>query len=111
MVERISEIGLNYEEFLLLLAMCLSNSNADGLSPIGRKKLYKMSIHYSKTIQTMLTNQFGPIGGAKKFATLMNLLNYAISIKYNFSAMLAYMEVFYTQCAMNGAFPAIMQSK
>jgi hypothetical protein len=111
LVERISEIGLNYEEFLLLLALLLANSNADGLSPVGRKKLYKVSIHYSKTLQTMLTNKLGPIGGAKKFATLMNLLNYAISIKYNFSAMLAYMEVFYTKCAINDAFPAIMQSK
>jgi hypothetical protein len=106
-----SEIGLVYEEFLLLLAILLSNSNADGLSLIGRKKLYNESIHYSKTLQNMLQCKFGSIGGTQKFAQLISVLNYAISIKYNFSAMLAYMEVFYTKCSANYAFPEIMHSK
>jgi hypothetical protein len=101
---------VNYEEFLLLLTIYLSNSNADGLSPIGRKQLYNESIHYSKTLQNMLQCKFGPIGGAQKFASLMDVLNLAIGLKYQYYSLITYMEVFYTKCALNSAYPKIMHS-
>jgi hypothetical protein len=100
LIEKISDSGLVYDEFLLLLAILLSNSNADGLSQIGRKKLYNESIHCSKTLQTMLECKFGPIGGAQKFVTVMEVLNCAIVIKFKFLSMFAYMEVFYTKKAI-----------
>jgi hypothetical protein len=110
-IERLSKTDVNYEEFLLLLAILLSNSNADGLSQIGRRKLYNESIHYTKTLQTMLQCKFGQIGGAQKFVSLMNLLNSAISLKFKFLSMFAYMEVFYTKQALTYAYPKIMQSE
>jgi hypothetical protein len=39
LIEKMSDSGLVYDEFFLLLAILLSNSNADGISQIGRKKL------------------------------------------------------------------------
>jgi hypothetical protein len=110
LVEKMSEIDLKYEEFLLLLAIILSNSNADGLSPSGRKQLYQESIHYYKTLQTMLQCKFGPVGGAQKFVSLIGLLNCAIGLKYKFLSMFAYMEVFYTKCAPISVYPKIMHT-
>jgi hypothetical protein len=105
-----SEIGINYEEFLLLLAIHLSNSNADGLSPIGRQQLYNVSIQYSKTLLQLLHSKFGQIGGAKKFASLLDVLNLAISLKYKHHSMFSYIEVFYAKQAQNSAYPKIMHS-
>jgi hypothetical protein len=110
LVEKMSETDMNYEEFLLLLTILLSNSNADGLSPISRKKLYNESIHYSKALQTMLQCKFGPIGGMQKFVSLMDVLNLAIGLKFKFLSMFVYMEVFYTKCAQNSVYPKIMHS-
>jgi hypothetical protein len=71
---------------------------ADGLSPAGREFLYKASIDHSKALHKLLQFKFGFFGGSQKFAALMNVLNYAIGLKYNFEQMLAYIEVFYTKC-------------
>jgi hypothetical protein len=111
LVDKISKTDVNYEEFLLLLAILLSNSNADGLSQIARKKLYNHSIHYARILQTMLQNKFGPIGGAQKFASLMDVLNYAIAMKFKFLSMFAYIEVFYTKKVMAHECPKIMQAE
>jgi hypothetical protein len=105
-----SEIDVNNDEFLLLLALLLANPNADGLSKFGRKKLYQESIHFSKALQKLLHCKFGFIGGSEKFASLMNLLGSAIGMKFKFHSMFAYMEVFYTKRELNYAFPQIMQA-
>jgi hypothetical protein len=105
-----SDSDLIYDEFLLLLAIFFSNSNADGLSPLGRKRLYNESIRYTKALHTLLQSKFGSIGGAQKFASLMSLLNYAIGLKYKFLSMITYMEVFYEKRSTNYAYPKILQS-
>jgi hypothetical protein len=106
-----SEIGVNYDEFLLLLAILLSNSNADGLSKSGRKQLYNHSIRYSKALHNLCQFNLGFIGGSQKFASLIGLLNEAISLRYKYLSMFAYMEVFYAKNVLNYAYPAIMHSK
>jgi hypothetical protein len=106
-----SKHGLLYEEFLLLMAILLSNSNADGLSQLGRQQLYKESCRYSKALQQLCQHEFGPNGGAQKFASLLELLGYAIGHKYKFLSMFAYIEVFYTKFAITATWPQIMQSK
>jgi hypothetical protein len=106
-----SEVDMNYDEFLLLLAILLSNSNADGLSPIGRKKLYNQSIHYSKALQKLLQYKFGSMGHVQKSASIIGLINLAIRLKYKFLFLYSYMEVFYAKKAVNYAFPKIMQSE
>jgi hypothetical protein len=105
------EIGLNYDEFLLLLAILLSTSNADDLSPIGRQHLYNQSIHYSKTLHHLLQINLGLFGGSQKFASLIGLLNEAFSLRYKYLSMFAYIEVFYAKNALNHAYPVIMHSK
>jgi hypothetical protein len=40
----------------------------------------------------------------------MNVLNYAIRIKYNFDQMLAYIEVFYAKCDAVNACPKVMHT-
>jgi hypothetical protein len=106
-----SEVDVNYDEYLLLLAILLSNSNAEGLSPIGRKKLYNHSIHYARILQKMLQCKFGPIGGAHKFASLIDLMNFVFSRKYKLFEMLTYLEVFYERRSVDHAYPMIMHSQ
>jgi hypothetical protein len=106
-----SEVDLNYDEYLLLLAILLSNSNADGLSQIGRKKLYNHSIHYARILQKMLQCKFGPIGGAQKFASLVDLMNFAFRRNYKLLEMFTYLEVFYERRSVDHAYPMIMHSK
>jgi hypothetical protein len=106
-----SEIGVNYDEFLLLLAILLSNSNADGISKFGRKQLYNYSVCHSKTLHDLLQFNLGLFGGAQKFASLIGLLNEAISLGYKYLSMFTYIEVFYEKQAPYYACPAIMHSK
>jgi hypothetical protein len=105
------EIGLNYDEFLLLLAILLSTSNADDLSTIGRQHLYNHSIHYSKALHHLLQINLGLFGGSQKFVSLIGLLNEAISLRYKYLSMFTYIEVFYEKQAPYYAYPVIMHSK
>jgi hypothetical protein len=105
------EIGVNYEEFLLLLAILLSNSNADGLSKSGRKQLYNHSVRYSNTLHQLCQFNLGFIGGSQKFASLIGLLDEAFRLRYKYLSMFAYIEVFYAKNALNNAYPTIMHSK
>jgi hypothetical protein len=106
-----AEIGVNYEEFLVLLAILLSNSNADGLSKFGRQQLYNHAIRYSKALHDLCQFNLGFIGGSQKFASLIGLLNEAISLRYKYLSMFAYIEVFYAKNALNYSYPVIMHSK
>jgi hypothetical protein len=110
LIDKMSDIGMNYEEFLLLLAILLSNSNADGLSKFGRKQLYNHSIRYSKALHDLCQFNLGFIGGSQKFASLIGLMNTAIGSKYKFLSLFTYMEVLYVKNAPNYAFPTIMHS-
>jgi hypothetical protein len=58
----------------------------------------------------LLQFKLGFFGGSQKFAALMNLMNYAVSIKNNFAQMMVYTEVFYKKFDEAYTLPNAMKS-
>nr|CAD2152415.1 unnamed protein product [Meloidogyne enterolobii] len=86
-----NRLQLSKEEFVLLRAIIFSHFVSTGLSQYGRQLLLTEAENYSDILMKMLQKRYGPLEGAKRYAELLQLIEFCFNCGNNHSLLLNYM--------------------
>nr|CAD2202470.1 unnamed protein product [Meloidogyne enterolobii] len=104
-VAHFKRASLTKVEFALLIAIILSKSGAEGLSPEGKDLLYDESVKYTNILLRYNQRRLGLIEGAQRLAECCQLINLSIENEYTFRSMVSHqlkyfsMDVNFFRCS------------
>uniref|UniRef100_A0A1I8BQ00 Nuclear receptor domain-containing protein n=1 Tax=Meloidogyne hapla TaxID=6305 RepID=A0A1I8BQ00_MELHA len=89
-MEPFNRVKLNEEEYVLIRAIIYSHMVTNGLSKSGQEILLNEAEKYSKILLKMLQNNYGPISGARRYAELLQLIEFCFNCARYHNLLLNY---------------------
>uniref|UniRef100_A0A914IC56 Nuclear receptor domain-containing protein n=1 Tax=Globodera rostochiensis TaxID=31243 RepID=A0A914IC56_GLORO len=100
-----TQLGLDREEFVLLLAILLSHPCFATLSPSSQEQLYEECTKFSGILFRLLQRRHDTFSGVRRFVELFRLVGHAIWMANYYYKFATYMDVFHFKREREEAMP------